>query len=97
MKFVAVIYKALDWKPTKDGYQPKTHADPEFRMVEAENPVEAIDRLWDEHVGGETPTYTDRSLGAKWCLEDGTCAGLQDRASALGIEVRAAHDCFVLA
>ena len=97
MKFVAVIYKALDWKPAKGGHQPKTHAEPEFRMIEAENPVEAIDLLWDERVGGETPIYKDRSLGTKWCLECGTCAGIQDRASAIGIEVRAAPDCFVLA
>lgn len=94
MNYVAVIYKALDWKRCKGGYHAKTHVEPEFRMVEAENPIEAIDMLWDERIGGETPIYTERSLGKKWFAEDGHRAGIQDRASEIGIEVRAAYDCF---
>jgi len=94
MNYVAVIYKALDWKRCKGGYRARTHVEPEFRMVEAGNPIEAIDKLWDERIGGETPLYGDHSLGGKWLAEDGTRAGIQDRASEIGIEVRVAHDCF---
>lgn len=87
--YAITTYQALNWKQIliENNVVESTEAKGHQTIIfEAESTFEALKYAWDKAFGGELPTYKDNHSG--YWYSDGDRAGLEDRASEIGIEVQ---------